>query len=78
MGGHVEAPHDHQIVAVNHLVDALVAEALRDLARLGALDAAQLVSIEVHETPRELALIAVTDQRHHLTGGEVTFHLHDP
>jgi len=62
---------------MDHFVDALVAESLHDLARLGALDLPQLVGIEVHEAARELTTVGVAREPDHLAGGEVSLHLHD-
>src|SRR5439155_20672084 len=65
----------HEVVAVDDFVEALVAEARRDLTRLGAADPAQLAGVEVDEPARELS--AVPHERHHLARREVALDVDD-
>src|SRR5712692_5319115 len=68
---------DYQIIAVDHFVEALVAEPRLDLAGLGALDLPELLGVEVHHAARELAAPSAL-HRHHLARGEVALDGDDP
>src|SRR6267142_912504 len=63
---------DHQVVPVDHFVEALVPQALLDLAGLSSEDTPNLGRVEIHQTPGELAVtLDLTGHRHHRAGGEV-------
>src|SRR5262245_52265477 len=59
---------DHEIIAMNDLVETPVAEAALDDLGLGAPDLPQLVGVEVPQPARELP--APGHHRHQLAGGE--------
>src|SRR2546426_32212 len=66
---------DHQVVTVDHFVEALVPEPLLDLLRLRPPDLAQLRRIEVDDAARELLAPGAPQEGHHLTRGEVPLDL---
>src|SRR5207237_8660943 len=66
---------NHEIVAVDDFVEALVTETRGDVTGLGAANATQLAGIEVDEPARELP--ALSHQRHHLARREVALDVHD-
>src|SRR5439155_23459048 len=66
---------NHEIVAVDDFVEALVTETRGDVTGLGAANATQLAGIEDDEPARELP--ALSHQRHHLARREVALDVHD-
>src|SRR5882672_8960267 len=68
---------DHQVVPVDHFVEALVAQALLDLLCLRPADLAELGGVEVDDAARELPAPSAAQQGHHLAGGEVALDLDD-
>src|SRR5215470_6109933 len=69
------ALENHQIVPVNHFVEALVAQPMLDLLRLRPTDLPELGRVEVHDPPGEFLATRPAQERHHLPGVEVPFDL---
>src|SRR4029453_6403873 len=66
---------NHQIVAVDHFVEALVAESVLDLLRLHPAALAELSRVEVHDSPGELLAAGAPQESHHLPRVEVPLDL---
>src|SRR5262249_20758939 len=76
-GLHPTGSQDDEVVAMNHLVEAPIAQALLDLARLGSSDLPAFRRVEVHQSPRELLAVGRHDG-HDLTGRKFAVDLYYP
>src|SRR5436309_5043727 len=68
---------NHQVVTVDHFVEALVPQPRLDLGGPGTPDLPELLGVEVHHAARELATARAV-HRHDLARGEVALDLDDP
>src|SRR3972149_2725283 len=68
---------DHEVVAVDHFVEAPVPQPLLDLGRLRPPDLPELRGVEVDDTSGELRAPRPGEDRDDLPGGELAFHLDD-
>src|SRR5437899_22621 len=66
---------NHQIVAVDHFIEALVPEPVLDLLRLRSPDLPELGRIEVHDSAGELLAARARQESHHLPRVEVALDL---
>src|SRR5437870_5425657 len=68
---------EHEVVAVDHFVEAPVPQPPLDLRRLRPPDLPHFVGVEVHHAPRELPAGRAREQRHHVAGGKLPLDLED-
>src|SRR5499426_911969 len=66
---------DHEVVSMDHFVEAFVAEPMLDLLRLGPADLAELGRVEVHHATGEFPPAGTPQERHHLARVEVALDL---